>query len=59
MIGGCVANIIKRFTGHRDYVRLANFEIVRGLDAEGKLLRRPGEYSLSNFTPLCQPEFRR
>ena len=52
MIGGRVPNIIKRFARHRDYMRLANFQRMRGLDAEWKLLRRPTENSLPNLTPL-------
>ena len=47
MIGRRVANIIKRFARHRDDMRLANFQRVRGLDAEWKLLRCPTEYCLS------------
>ena len=34
-----MANIIKRFARHRDDMRLANFQPVRGLDAEWKFLR--------------------
>jgi len=34
MIGRRMADIIKRFACHRDDMRLANFERVRGLDAE-------------------------
>src|SRR6184192_1542851 len=52
MIGRRMANIIKRFARHRDYMLLANFERVRGLDAEWKLLRCPTEYCLPNLTPL-------
>ena len=47
-----MANIIKRFARHRDDMRLANFQRVRGLDAEWKLLRCPTEYCLPNLTPL-------
>ena len=47
-----MANIIKRFAHHRDDMRLANFQGVRGLDAEQKLLRCPTEYCLPNLTPL-------
>jgi hypothetical protein len=32
-------------------VRLANFESVRGFDAEWKLLRPPAKHCLSNLTP--------
>jgi len=46
-----MANIIKRFARNRDDMRLANFQRVRGLDAEWKLLRCPTEYSLPNLTP--------
>ena len=46
-----MANIIKRFACYRDDMRLANFERVRGLDAERKLLRCPTEYCLPNLTP--------
>ena len=52
MIGRRMANIVKRFAHHRDDMRLANFQRVRGLDAEWKLLRCPTEYCLSNLTPL-------
>src|SRR6266480_3358707 len=51
MIGGRMANIIKRFARHRDDMRLANFQSVRGLDAEWKLLRCPTEYCLPNLAP--------
>jgi hypothetical protein len=51
MIGRRMANIIKRFARHRDDMRLANFQRVRGLDAEWKLLRCPTEYCLSNLAP--------
>jgi hypothetical protein len=34
MIGRRMANIIKRFARHRDDMRLADFQGVRGLDAE-------------------------
>src|SRR6267142_2101195 len=52
MIGRRMANIIKRFARHRDDMRLANFQRVRGLDAEWKLLRCPTEYCLPNLAPL-------
>src|SRR5437899_5475202 len=52
MIGGRMTNIIKRFARHRDDMRLANFQRVRGLDAEWKLLRRPTKHCLPNLTPL-------
>jgi hypothetical protein len=52
MIGRRVANIIKRFARHRDYMWLTKFERVRGFDAEWKVLRRPIEYCLPNLTPL-------
>ena len=51
MIGRRMANIIKRFARHRDDMLLANFQRVRGLDAEWKLLRCPTEYRLPNLTP--------
>ena len=51
MIGRRMANIIKRLARHRDDMRLANFQRVRGLDAEWKLLRCPTEYCLPNLTP--------
>jgi len=35
MFGRRVANIIKRFARHRDDMRLANSQRVRGLDANG------------------------
>src|SRR5438046_2073644 len=47
-----MANIIKRFARHRDDMRLANFQRVRGLDAEWKLLRSPTKHRLPNLTPL-------
>jgi len=46
-----MANIIKRLARHRDDMRLANFQRVRGLDAEWKLLRCPTEYCFPNLTP--------
>jgi hypothetical protein len=52
MIRTRVANIIKRFARHRDYMRLAKFERVRGFDAEWKLLRRPSKHRPPNLTPL-------
>src|SRR5947208_12399903 len=52
MIGRRMANIIKPFARHRDDMRLANFQPVRSLDAEWKLLRCPTEYWLPNLTPL-------
>src|SRR5438309_8187083 len=52
MIRWRMANIIKRFARHRDDMRLVNFQRVRGLDAEWKLLRCPTEYCLPNLTPL-------
>jgi hypothetical protein len=52
MIGRRVANIIKPFAHNCDYMRLAKFERLRGLDAEWKLLRRPTEYCLPSLTPL-------
>jgi hypothetical protein len=47
-----MANIIKRFARHSDDMRLLNFQRVRGLDAEWKLLRRPTEHRLPNLTPF-------
>src|SRR6266480_2884803 len=52
MIGRRMANIIKRFARHRDDVRLAKFQRVRGLDAEWKLLRCPTKHCLPNLTPF-------
>ncbi len=52
MIGRRMANIIKPFARHHDDIWLANFQRVRGLDAEWKLLRCPTEYCLPNLTPL-------
>ena len=52
MIGGRMTNVIKSLAGHRDDMRLANFQGVRGLDAEWKLLRCPTEYCLPNLAPL-------
>src|SRR6266513_1634909 len=52
MIGRGMANIIKRFARHRDDMRLAHFQCVRGLDAEWKLLRSPTKHRLPNLTPL-------
>src|SRR4051812_24105163 len=51
MIGRCMSNIIKRFAGHGDDMRFVNFQAVRSLDAEWKLLRCPTEYCLPNLTP--------
>ena len=51
MIGRRMSNIIKRLARHRDDMGLANFQRVRGLNAEWKLLRCPTEYRLPNFTP--------
>src|SRR5437588_10770026 len=52
MIGGSVPNIIKRLTRHGNDMWFANFQRVRGLDAEWKLLRCPTEHCLPNLTPL-------
>jgi hypothetical protein len=52
MIGRRMANIIKCLARHRDDMRLANFQSVRGLDPKWKLLRCPIEYCLPNLTPL-------
>jgi hypothetical protein len=49
----------KRFACHRDDMQLANFQVLRGLDAKWKLLRCPTEYCLPNLTPLWAPESRR
>jgi len=38
-------------------MRLANFQRVRGLDAEWKLLRCPTECCLPNLTPLDYAKF--
>jgi hypothetical protein len=43
MIGRRVANIIKRFARHRDYIRLTEFERMSGFDVEWKFLRCPTE----------------
>ena len=47
-----MTDIGKRFARHRDDTRLANFQRVRGLDTERKLLRRPTEPCLPNLAPL-------
>src|SRR5205823_10029285 len=52
LIGRRMADVIKRFARHRDDMRLANFQRMRALDAERKLLRCPTEYCLPNLTPL-------
>src|SRR6188472_1382779 len=52
MIGRRMANIIKCLARHRDDMRLANFQSVRGLDPKWKLLCCPIEYCLPNLTPL-------
>ena len=52
MIDGRVCKIVKRLARHRDYMRLSNFERVRGFDAGWKLLRRPAKHGLSNLAPL-------
>ena len=59
MIGGRMANIIKRFARHRDDMRLTNFQRVRGLDAEWKLLRCPTALLAESHTTFGQPESRR
>src|SRR4026208_1436967 len=51
MIRGRVADVIECFARDRNDMRLANFQRVRGLDAEWKLLRCPTEYCLPNLTP--------
>ena len=57
MIRWRMANIIKRLARHRDDMRLANFQRVRGLDAEWKLLT----FSKPNTVcrTLGQPELSR
>ena len=52
MIRWRMCNIVKRFADNGDDVLLANFERVRGFDAEWKLLRRPAKHYLPNLTPL-------
>src|SRR5882724_3712402 len=52
MIRWRVADVIISLSRHRDEMRLANFERVRGLDAERKLLRRPAKHCLPNLAPL-------
>src|SRR5438552_614130 len=52
MFGRRMANIVKCFARNRDDMRLLNFQRVRGLDAEWKLLRCPSEYCLPNLAPL-------
>jgi len=52
MIGRRMANIIKRFARHRNYVRIAKFKRVRGFYIERKLLGRPAKHCLPNLTPL-------
>jgi len=47
-----MTNVIKSLAGHRDDMRLANFQGVRGLDAEWKRLRSPTKHGLPNLTPL-------
>ena len=59
MIRGRVANVIKSFSRDCDHTRLANFERVRGFDAERKLLRRPAKHYLPNLTTLGRRESRR
>jgi len=60
MIGGRVADVIIGFSRDRDDKLLANFERVRGLDAEWKLLPRPAKDCFAeSHTTLGQPEFRR
>src|SRR6266853_4079071 len=41
MIGRRMANIIKRFARHRDDMRLAKFQRVRGLDAACPTMPKP------------------
>ena len=52
MIRWRVCNIIKRFARNSDDVLLAEFERVRGFNAEWKVLRRPSENGLANLAPL-------
>src|SRR5437773_5253285 len=52
MIRWPVCKVVKCFACHRDYMRLANFQRVRGFDAEWKFLHRPAKYCLPNLTPL-------
>ncbi len=52
MIRWRVCNVIERFARHRDYMLPANFQRVRGLDAEWKFLRSPTEHCLPNLAPL-------
>ena len=52
MIRWRVADVIISFSRDRDDMRLANFERVRGLDAEWKLLRCPAKHRLPNLAPL-------
>ncbi len=47
-----MANIVKSFARHSDYIRLVNFERMRGFDTEWKLLHRPSEHCLPNLTPI-------
>jgi hypothetical protein len=55
MIGWRVSSVIKRFAGHRDDMRLANFQRVCGLNAEWKLLRCPTEAdsAAARFAHCC------
>src|SRR6266550_1333058 len=52
MISWRVADVIISFSRDRDDMLLANFQRVRGLDAERKLLPRPAKDCLPNLTPL-------
>jgi hypothetical protein len=52
MIRWRVRNVIERFARNCDDVLVADFERLRGLDCERKLLCRPAKHSLPNLTPL-------
>jgi hypothetical protein len=56
-----MCNIVKRFARKHDDMLFPNFQRMRGLDAERKLLRRRCELSgrtifvQTAFVPLCTP----
>jgi hypothetical protein len=52
MIRWRVSDVVKRFACNSDDVRLTDLKRMRGLDREGKFLRRPVEHNLSKLTPF-------
>src|SRR5882724_3348432 len=52
MIRWGMSNIIERFAGDRDYMRLAKFELFGRFQSEREALRCPSKHRLPNLTPL-------